>query len=209
MCVPVPCWCLSLPPCGSPWNYVVYCSFPKPGWRGTPTCDKVVDGLAMPNGIATSPDGKYVYVLSSTWLQMMVFRNLGHGKLGLVKTLLTDSLCDNLRVDASGDLFTACHVEGLKFKAHTENRHHVPLAPSQVLYATAADIVAAPHLSNPFETLLLDTGAFLSASAVATHVGGGRTLVGGVFNSTLLDCSFSEEMAMAHSAGSATVRDEL
>ncbi len=165
------------------------------GWASAnaPECRVVARGLAMANGIQLSPDSTQLYVTASLTRSFIVYNTQRDGSLSNAKRLSTPSMCDNIDVDdTTGNVFIACHPDGLKFKAHSDDVTHALLSPSEVVFAKRADIDAAARDFNPFQPLLLDDGALLSACSVAANAGNGRVLIGAVFGDTFLDCNFGD-----------------
>lgn len=79
---------------------------------------RVTEGIAAPNGIALSPDGKQLYVIPSLQSQMLVFDVLAPGKLGEPAIFCTvrqpagqtSTGGDGMAVDAEGNLYITTHI---------------------------------------------------------------------------------------------------
>ena len=79
---------------------------------------RVTEGMAAPNGIALSPDGKKLYVIPSMQSQMLVYDVLGPGSLGKQSVFCTlrqpadksGTGGDGMAVDAEGNLYITTDI---------------------------------------------------------------------------------------------------
>ncbi len=142
---------------------------------------KVAEGLQYANGINVSPDGSRLYVAEVTGFAISTYaRNPDSGSLTFASRTSLPSGPDNIDMGADGSLWIGGHPHLLDFVAHAEDpANH---SPSEVLRLTPQGDGFA------VETVLTDPGELLSGSSVAADAGGGRFLVGGVFDEKLLDC---------------------
>ncbi|WP_341225425.1 SMP-30/gluconolactonase/LRE family protein [uncultured Arcticibacterium sp.] len=147
---------------------------------------KVSQDIAYPNGINVSPDGKYLYVASTTEGVLYVYENDISGEpLKMVDSHYAASGLDNIELDADGNLLIGSHPKLLKFLSHA--KHASNRSPSQVL-----KIVYLPETDYKFlqEELYLDNGDPLSGSSVAAFYlseGGKNDLfVGSVYEPKIL-----------------------
>lgn len=140
-----------------------------------------VSGLRYANGVAVSRDGATVFVSETTGRRLLAFsRDASTAALTQRAELMTEAGLDNISIGDDGALFVGAHPKMLEFLGHAKDpAHH---SPSQVLRAT--------YTNGAFELtdLGIDDGSTLSGSSVAVPLGGGRTLVGSVFEHHVLDC---------------------
>lgn len=79
---------------------------------------RVTDGIAAPNGIGLSPDGKSLYVIPSRQSEMLVYRVDGPGKLSNGRTLCrvkqpagkSDTGGDGMTLDVEGNLYITTNL---------------------------------------------------------------------------------------------------
>lgn len=142
-----------------------------------------VQGLRYANGVAVSSDGATVFVSETTGRRLLAFsRDASTGALTQRAALMTEAGLDNISIGDDGALFIGAHPKMLEFLGHAKDpAHH---SPSQVLRARYTN--GAFELSD----VGIDDGSTLSGSSVAVPLGGGRTLVGSVFEKHVLDCQF-------------------
>ncbi|XP_036615433.1 serum paraoxonase/lactonase 3-like isoform X3 [Trichosurus vulpecula] len=89
------------------WTNVIY--------YGPGEVKEVANRISLANGIATSPDKKYIYVAASTTQSIHIMKRHDNWNLTLEKVLPVDSLLDNLSVDPdTGDVWAGCVPSGLK-----------------------------------------------------------------------------------------------
>lgn len=69
---------------------------------------RVVDDLVRPNGIALSPDGKWLYVVDNGADALYRYPVSGPGKLGAGSRIANVSGPDGMAVDAEGRLYVTC-----------------------------------------------------------------------------------------------------
>ena len=140
-----------------------------------------VSGLRYANGVAVSRDGATVFVSETTGRRLLAFsRDASSGALTQRAELTTEAGLDNISIGDDGALLVGAHPKMLEFLGHAKDpAHH---SPSQVLRAT--------YTNGAFELtdVGIDDGSTLSGSSVAVPLGGGRTLVGSVFEHHVLDC---------------------
>lgn len=143
----------------------------------------VVSGLRYANGVAVSSDGATVFVAETTGRRLLAFsRDGASGALTQRAERSTEAGLDNISIVDDGALLVGAHPKMLEFLGHAKDpAHH---SPSQVLRAT--------YTNGAFEVtdVAVDDGSTLSGSSVALQVGGGRTLLGSVFEAHVLDCQF-------------------
>ena len=142
-----------------------------------------VKGLQLANGIATSRDGRTVFVSESIGRHLFAFaRDAATGTLTELAREKLETGLDNISVDASGALWIGAHPKLLAFLSHAKDA--TAKSPSQVLRATWAPA------EKRFEVheVWLDDGTTLSGSSVGLPLGEGRFVVGSVFEDHLLDC---------------------
>lgn len=138
----------------------------------------VGNGYAMSNGINLSPDGKHLYLATSTSKQLLIFnRNIETNEVTLVKELPLMTSPDNIEIDKdNGDIYIGCHKD---YKLPFANYNGTFVAPSQVLR------IRCPK--NDFdeckiiEVLSSDGVDFVSGSSVAHRYKGGL-LIGTVYH---------------------------
>jgi arylesterase/paraoxonase len=142
---------------------------------------EVASGIRYPNGINVSPDGRDLYVASTTGGEVLGFRvDPASGMIQRRGVIPIGSGVDNIEIDAKGDLWIGAHPKLLTFVQHAEDAGQN--APAQILR------VSDPNGDAPLvEEVLLSLGEDLSGSSVGA-VYGDRLLVGSVFDDGILDC---------------------
>lgn len=143
------------------------------------------DGIAYANGINASPDGREVYVASTTRGEIHLFvRDLGTGRLEPNHRIVVGSGVDNIEVDRHGMLWVGAHPKLLSFVAHSAARSGGAArpSPSQVVWIDPNELI-----DPPIRDAYLDLGEEISGSSVAA-VWGSRLLIGSVFEEHFLDC---------------------
>ena len=136
-----------------------------------------IDGLVFPNGINVSPDGRTLYVASTTGRAVRFYdRDPVSEALAFRTEVPLKSGADNIEIDEHGNLWVGAHPKLLKIEAHGENPQ--TLSPSQVLRITPDGAVTEIYLND---------GSELSTSTVGA-VRGRHLLIGNVFDDRFLDC---------------------
>ncbi len=144
------------------------------------------DGLRYANGVALRPDGRALYVSSSTDRALHVFdRDRETGALTRAATIELDTSADNISVEPSGTLWIAAHPKLLSFLLYS--RALGRRSPSQVLRLRPSRRAGAPA-EFELEEVYLDDGSELSGSSAAVRRGR-RLLIGSGFDSSFLDCT--------------------
>jgi len=137
--------------------------------------------LNFPSGAALSPDGKYLYVSEAFNRRLDTYaRSPMSGALDPAGSLDIPSNLDNLRFDASGNLWIGSHPKALAMAAWRSDL--AKPAPSQIFRVELADGIpqsATLVYANP--------GAEIGGSSVAA-VSGKRMLVGSPLDNHILDC---------------------
>jgi arylesterase/paraoxonase len=145
-----------------------------------------ITGLVLPNGINVSPDGRTLYVASTTGLEVRVYdRDPATETVRFRQAIPTRSGVDNIEIDEHGNLWIGAHPKLLKIEAHAKDPSD--LSPSQVLRVTP---------DGKVDEVFLDDGTQMSTSSVAA-VRGRRLLIGNVFDDGFLDCTMAEEAPAA------------
>jgi arylesterase/paraoxonase len=141
-------------------------------------------GIRYPNGVNVSPDGRTLYVASTTGGEVLVFRiDSESGRLEPRGAIEIGSGVDNLELDAAGDLWIGAHPKLLSLVQHAADASQ--LAPSQIIR------VGAPDSDAPLvEEVFLSRGDDLSGSSVGA-AWGNRLLIGAVLDDHILDCRMS------------------
>ncbi len=143
-----------------------------------------ISELVMPNGINVSPDGRTLYVASTTGRALRIYdRDPASEALAFRREVPLGSGADNIEVDEHGNLWIGAHPKLLRIEAHGEDPK--TLSPSQVLRVTP---------DGKVDEIYLDDGTQLSTSTVAA-VRGRRLLIGNVFDDGFLDCEMAEASA--------------
>jgi arylesterase/paraoxonase len=144
----------------------------------------VLDDVLYPNGINVSPDGRTLYLASTSGRALRVYdRNPATERLMFREEVFLDSGPDNIEVDEGGELWIGSHPKMLRVDKHRANP--AVLSPSQVLHVTKDGRV---------DEVYLDDGATLSGASVGA-VHGRRLLVGEIFDDGFLDCELAEDAA--------------
>ena len=142
---------------------------------------EAASGIRYPNGVNVSPDGRTLFVGSTTGHSVFVFGiEPESGALNERGEIPIGSGVDNIDIDEAGSLWIGAHPKLLTFVEHAGDASR--LAPSQVIR------VSAPETDSPVvEEIFLSLGADLSGSSVGA-VHGDRLLVGAVLDDGILDC---------------------
>ncbi len=140
------------------------------------------DGLAYPNGLAATPDGRTVYVAASTMREVHVYdRDAASGDLTPRDVFETGTGVDNIHIAADGALWIGAHPKLLDFAAHWADAD--ARSASQVIR-----LVPRPGGGADVTEVLLDAGDGLSGSSAAVNLGR-KLLVGPVLDPRMLDCT--------------------
>lgn len=140
-----------------------------------------IKDLVMPNGINLSPDGRTLYVASTTGRAVRFYdRDPAAEALAFRQEIPLGSGADNIEIDEHGNLWIGAHPKLLRVEAHGTDPK--TLSPSQVLRVTP---------DGKVEEIFLDDGTTLSTSTVGA-VRGRRLLIGNVFDDGFLDCEMTE-----------------
>ncbi|MFA5119557.1 SMP-30/gluconolactonase/LRE family protein [Zavarzinia sp.] len=143
---------------------------------------RVAEGLQYANGINVSADGKRLYATETTGFDVVAYaRDPDSGGLSLLGRTSLPNGPDNIDMGADGSLWIAGHPHLLDFVEHAGDP--AKPSPSEVLR-----LIPAADGTLAIETVLTDKGEMLSGSSVAADAGGGRFLVGSVFEEKILDC---------------------
>jgi arylesterase/paraoxonase len=141
----------------------------------------VADNVVFPNGAALSPDGKYLYVTQSYGRRLTTYeRQPLSGRLDAVNTLEIPSNLDNLRLDASGNLWIGTHPKAFAMAAYKADASRI--APSEIFKVTLQN-----GLPQSAALVYTDPGGAISGSSVGA-VTGHRLLIGSPFDNHILDC---------------------
>ncbi|HVM95565.1 MAG TPA: SMP-30/gluconolactonase/LRE family protein, partial [Candidatus Acidoferrales bacterium] len=138
----------------------------------------VIDDLVFPNGINVSPDGRTLYVASTTSDRVVVYDLT----TGMQRPLRRREIYlgvgpDNIEVEGDGTVWVAGHPNLLRIAKH--GRNPAELSPSAV-FRIPRDGEAREVYAN--------RGEEVSASSVAA-VFGKRMLIGQIFDDGFLDCT--------------------
>jgi hypothetical protein len=134
-----------------------------------------LEDLVFPNGINVSPDGKSLYVASTTGREIRVYdRDPASEALQFRQAIPVGSGADNIEIDEHGDLWLGAHPKLLRIEAHGADPK--VLSPSQVLQEVTPDGAVE----------ILDDEA-RSTSTVAPSAA--TVFVSNVFDDGFLDCS--------------------
>ncbi|KAI0240456.1 Serum paraoxonase/arylesterase 1 [Lamellibrachia satsuma] len=99
----------------------------------------VLVGRSIPNGINTSPDGKYVYLAETAGQRVSVYIRKSDNTLTLKQVVPLGTNLDNIDVDVvTGHLWVAGHPDAQLLVNHIP-WPHTPFAPSQVLRLTLSE----------------------------------------------------------------------
>jgi len=144
-----------------------------------------ITGLVLPNGINVSPDGRTLYVASTTGLAIRLYdRDPVSEALHFRREVPLGSGPDNIELDEHGNLWIGAHPKLLRIEAHGKDPQ--TLSPSQVLRVTPD--------GSKVDEVFLDDGSLLSTSTVGA-VRGRRLLIGNVFDDGFLDCEMADAAA--------------
>eukprot|EP00118_Oscarella_pearsei_P014036 m.117577 g.117577 ORF g.117577 m.117577 type:complete len:374 (+) comp37616_c0_seq1:192-1313(+) len=142
-------------------------------------------GIKYPNGVALSPDGRFVYVTSITGASLLIYgRDVQSHSLTFLQEIEYNSGCDNVFVDLTGDIWLGCHPRLLKVAdcLHSTSKpcdSHVLL-----LKLGQESEQGLPFPDYSLEQIYYDVGDQHKASSVAVHYKG-QMLVGSIFDNVL------------------------
>ena len=140
----------------------------------------VLDDVIIPNGINVSPDGRTLYVASTSGRVLRMYdRDPATDRLAFRNEVFLDSGPDNIEVDEQGDLWIGSHPKMLRIDKHRADP--AELSPSQVLHVTKEGKV---------DEVYLDDGSKVSGASVGA-VRGRRLLIGEIFDDGFLDCEMT------------------
>ncbi len=138
-------------------------------------------GLAYPNGVQLSADGRMVYVGASVGRTISIYRrNPADNQLRLEQVIDAGTGVDNIELDEQGHLWIGAHPRLLTFVQYMADPAEI--APSEVL-----EVMLFPQRGFQITRVLVDDGSLLSASSVAA-VWKGHLLVGSVADRRFLVC---------------------
>jgi len=139
-----------------------------------------LEHLVFPNGINASPDGRTVYVATTTPRRILVYdRDPRTDALAKRDEIFLGSGADNIEVDADGGLWVGAHPKLLQLNAVRDDP--TALAPSQVLH------VSRRGAGYQVDEVYLNRGEQIVGASVAA-VRGRRLLIGQIFGNGILDC---------------------
>ena len=138
----------------------------------------VAEGIVYPNGITMDPDGRTVFVASTTGHSILSYqRDPVSGALLFRERFAVGTGVDNLEMDRDGTLWIGAHPKMLAFLKNARDPESP--SPSQVLSLEPS--------SGVFQEIFSSRGDDLSTSSVAA-VYGKWMLIGSVFDEHLLLC---------------------
>jgi arylesterase/paraoxonase len=125
-------------------------------------------GMFTPNGVALSPDGKFLYVACTFDREFRVYRRQANNSVTFDNSVKVNTDLDNLFVDAAtGDLWFGAHPVAWKVLKYMDDPSYH--SPSQVMRVRMLDGKAL----GPAEEIYSDDGSQISASSVAVVHGSG------------------------------------
>lgn len=119
-----------------------------------------IKDIKYANGINVSPDGKKLYLASTTARSVFIYdRDLVSGTLLKSAEVDADTGVDNIELDADGNLWIGCHPQLLKFVSHSKDESSQ--SPSEIIKLTKRG-------DGKFEqkTVYMNDGSEISASSV-------------------------------------------
>ncbi|XP_077862937.1 serum paraoxonase/arylesterase 1-like [Saccoglossus kowalevskii] len=157
----------SITPFGRKYEIILNLELGNIGFYEPRGKDRIVaSGYQAPNGINTSPDGRYLYVASSRHQYITVFERKSDNYLNEVQRINVHTGVDNIEVDReSGDLWLGCHpIPALlpEYMANLTKR-----VGSHVL-KVHFDSSDAPYSDVDIQQVLMDDGTLVSGSSVAS-----------------------------------------
>ncbi|XP_072026107.1 serum paraoxonase/arylesterase 2-like [Amphiura filiformis] len=128
---------------------------------------KVVTKGSGNNGIAVSPDNKFLYVAHPVGMIINVYERNQDATLKHVQVIDMGTGPDNIFVEpGTGNLWIGCHSVNHEIMGHFQNK--TMTAPSQVIHVKWEDPTRATH-GYTLSEVFLDTGDFLSGSSIAAY----------------------------------------
>ena len=141
-----------------------------------------VERLNFPNGVLMAPDGKHVYVTSTTKRELLVFeREPFTGQLKQVDGLSIPARLDNVSMDASGNLWIAGHPKLPAYVGY-------PTDPSKPSPSVVFRVVMLNGVPQSYETVYANNGEQIAASSSAAAYKN-HLFVGSVYDNKILDCT--------------------
>lgn len=142
----------------------------------------VADRLNTPAGAALSPDGRFLYVSEAFNRRLDAFaRHDLSGELALVQTLSIASNPDNLRFDASGNLWVGSNPKRFAMGAFFSDPSKP--APSEIFRVALNQGI--PQSATP-----VYAGRGIGGASVAAVIGK-RLLIGSPLDDKILDCTMA------------------
>lgn len=144
----------------------------------------VADGIRSANGMASSPDAKYIYVNAVVGTETLVYERQQNNSLLLIDRVKIGFLDDNVDVESnSGDLYITGHTHLIKFLQHAKD----PVgsrSPSKVVRAYRGE-----GKQWKVEPILIDDGKLLNGATIsAVDAATNTTLIGGVYMNGVASC---------------------
>jgi len=142
-------------------------------------------GLNTPNGVALSPDGKFLYVACSCSREILVYNRHTNNSISFDNAFNIGTIVDNLIVDEeTGDLWCGAHAVSYKALRYMDDPTNI--APSQVLRVKMSN-------GKPVNIteIFFDDGSLISASSVALRRG--RGLLIGSINTHAVYCELDQK----------------
>jgi arylesterase/paraoxonase len=141
-----------------------------------------VENLNFTNGVLVSPDGKFLYLTSTTKRALLTFeRNPFSGELTQKESLDIPARLDNLSMDAEGNLWTTGHPKFPGWVGYDTD-------PSKPSPSVVFKITLAGGIPQGYETVYANNGEQLAASssvvAYRNHL-----FIGSVLDNKMLDCT--------------------
>ena len=169
------------------WQYMMEMIFMLP-W-GSLTYYKhgqskiVSDSLFFPNGVAVSPDSKYIYAMETLKERIVVYRRTKDAKLSKERSITINTIGDNLQVDShTGDIYTGS--AGVFYKLLMKKTSGPYMSPTLVTRIKMPRELA-PNSTTSLTELYSNDGSEISGGSVAAHWRG-KLLIGSVFHKLLL-----------------------
>lgn len=137
---------------------------------------EAASGLAMPNGINVSNDGKLLYTTTTLGQEFITYdRDTNTGELKEISRQDLGSGLDNIDIDTDGNIWIGSHPKMLTFLGHAGDVNN--LSPSQVFKLSPKSNIGEYQV----EEVYLDDGTTISASSVAVRYKD-DLLIGAVFD---------------------------
>ncbi|KAJ1942716.1 hypothetical protein GGF37_002988 [Kickxella alabastrina] len=148
---------------GMPWSHVVY-------YGPSGMFSKAKTGLAYPNGIARSRDGRLIYVAASSEPSVMAFLASDDGELELVAKKVFDGFVpDNISVDArSGHLLVAGFLNVFEmFRYNREVLHGTNARPASSIRRLSLLHSSSSKITFTEKNMLTHDGTLLPSTTMA------------------------------------------